>query len=518
MNPSMERNNTFLILCVLCVAFIVRIMFVHTLPAALFGDVIEHLKMAHAFNVVRWGGDGALFPLITSMTTRIGGFTFLTLKLTSISISLLGVYVTILYAKALIDNTTAALYAGMFMALSFWDISISHQGKPYILVPLFAVLIAYLLLKKRFLSAGLAIGTALYTQAAAWGLFILSFVHPLTFLGASITGSAFFYELFSKPDTFFTSQSPIGEKLALEQYYGSAFYKTIGLILLNIYKQIQGVFIYGDQGFRSTIPGQAHVDEVTGFFIVVGCFWGIYALRRRLRRQELKSKRHLFWHVGCCLIVPFMLVQIPAALDVHNAGAVPNHGRTVGVIPFLSTIAGYGLWSTILYVKPWVKHRWMLGRRWNNAMIIAIFLLVGSINVYRYWFIYPKTLPDHNVPFAEVISAHAAQMNADIPVIVYGCCWGQWGQPEPGAFAFLPNNGYSLYPPATKETLCSMLDSLSSRSQHGGTIIFADPQDTEVAPLVSSCGWHVEKEIIIVEKDEAVAKQLTVTKKAFLPF
>lgn len=525
---------------VIFLALIVRLAYINELPAALFGDVIEHLRMARDHNVVRWGGDGALFPLITSITTTIGGLSFLTLKLTSVVISVTGVGITMAYALTLTGNFATSIFSGMFIALSFWDISISHQGKPYALVPLFAVLTAWLVLTKRRSLAGISIGLSLYTQAAAWGLAVVSFMHPLTLFWSLVSGSYFFKEFLIKPENFVQANSHIGEKLAMQKYLGGNFLDAIHVVGLNYFKQIRGVFIYGDQGFRSTIPGQAHVDEITALFMLMGF---IVTMMK--------------WKKGIHLVIFFLLIQLPAALDINNPGAVPNHGRTVGVVPFLSVWAGIGL-SFLLNKMQALAHKYtekLLFRKkllhlitsklsthaflnpskgpgvfsgsstistFTVTLAILLFTGVAYLNLHRYWVIYPRTLPNKNIPFAEIIASNVSRISEKTPVFLYGCCWGEWGQVEPGAFEFLATNGHDLSQPLNTENLCLTLEAEYNSYErpvddfqnltNKEIVIISSPLDTILSSTLSACGWTIVQETYISANDTRIAKQTTVTK------
>ncbi len=487
---KIKDDFTIKILLVLFLAFVVRIAYVDTLPAALFGDIIEHLRMAKSASIVRWGGDGALFPLLTSITTRIGGLSFLTLKVTSVIISLFGVLATILYAKALTKNRTVAVFAGLFMAIGYWDINMSHSGKPYALVPLFAALIPYLLLQKKYVRAGVALGLSLYSQAAAWGLFALSLVNPITFISALITGSVFFKEMILTPDNFFSSGSHIGEKLAVSKIEDQGILDAAMIVVKNIYLQIQALFIHGDPGFRGMLPTRPHIDEVTAFFLLAGLIFALYKIKSATFKKPL-----LYF------VIPFFLVQLPAALDINNPLSAPSFGRTLGMYPYICVAAAYGLHTSLEYIKKNLHlHDLVI-----KTALIMVFCIIGTLNLYRYWFLHPTFLPNHNVPFAEIIAQKAATISPSIPTFTYNCCWGQWGQPEPGAFEFLARSE-TMYPPLTKENLCFRLQGRGKNA-----VIFSDPNEAELPQILSQCGWKVTKDEVIYEHNETVGRMYSIS-------
>jgi len=81
---------------------------------------------------------------------------------------------------------------------------------------------------------------------------------------------------------------------------------------------------------------------------------------------------------------------------------------------------------------------WALARKkyiWAGLGVILASILL--LNTYAYFWIYPQTLPNKNTPFAKNIADYINQsVSPDLPVLMYGCCWGDWGQPEPQAIKF----------------------------------------------------------------------------------
>lgn len=496
MNTAKQKK--VLVILVLLMAFIIRLVKIDTLPSALFGDVIQHLYKAKEHNLSWFGGDGPFFTLITILTTKIFGYSFWTLKITTILISVLTIFFTYLYALKLTKKFSLAIFASVFSTLSFWSISFSHQGKPYILVPLFAVLISYLLLQKKHLIAGLVLGLSTYTQASAWGLLPLAFVSPLTFLGTLISGSLFFKNMFFTSNSLMAPQSYLGEKMNLFSLGISALPTLISKVFLNLFKQISALFINGDRGFRSNIPLQPHIDTITAIFFVLGImFTLVYFILISQKVSVKKSIKKYFYPIFITFIVPFFLVQLSAALDVNNPQSTPNHGRTLGMTPYVFIAASYGLYCFYDFFKK------------NILLPISVFILVAGLNLYNYWVVYPKTLPNDNVPFAEIIAFQAALIDPKTPVYIYNTGWGDYGQPESNAFDFLPNNGFSLYPFIHKETLC---DSLNISTPEA--IFFTKPGGADFTDDFEEqkCGrWRIKSASIIENSGQEVSSKIVLT-------
>ena len=66
--------------------------------------------------------------------------------------------------------------------------------------------------------------------------------------------------------------------------------------------------------------------------------------------------------------------------------------------------------------------------------IILLFSILASIailNFEKYFIDYAQGLPNHNTPFGKIIAQEIDKQSEDTQIYVYGCCWGDWGQPEP---------------------------------------------------------------------------------------
>lgn len=84
----------------------------------------------------------------------------------------------------------------------------------------------------------------------------------------------------------------------------------------------------------------------------------------------------------------------PTSLDVKNYLNNPSMGRTLGMVSVIYMIVAYGIYR--------------LSLKFNSDKKIfyysTIFLLILFINFYHYFFIYPKTLPNQNIPFDKIIA------------------------------------------------------------------------------------------------------------------
>jgi hypothetical protein len=150
-----------------------------------------------------------------------------------------------------------------------------------------------------------------------------------------------------------------------------------------------------------------------------------------IRIVKRRDRRLFFW-----FLVPFLVIQIPSVLDMHPLN-VPAMGRTVGVMPFACVAIAYALyrlWERLIELS---RNRLQHPQRLATAVVGCFMAAILAINMYNYFVVYPRTLPNGNTPFGRII---AQQIDAGSPStysILVGCCWGDWGQPEPDGVVYL---------------------------------------------------------------------------------
>lgn len=393
----------------------IRLFRLDSVPAEMWGDVIEHYKMATAvlneeFTIMYWfGGDGPLMSYIAALVSLPMGLSFISLKLTTVIIGSALIGITYWLAKLLFNRHLIGYLAAYFVAVWFWGISLSRQAKPYILVPLFVGLILILLLKKRYWIAGLATGLGMYVQASFWGGLGFALYHPLALLVSMPVMIPFLRRL----PSLIADQTYIGSKMA----EGTNLAELAQHLGVNVWHNLQSFGWRGDMSFRHNIPHQPHIDLVSAILFFTGLV--LIILLVVVKRQY----KYLFF-----LLLPLIFIQIPSVLDTANWEWGPYMGRMAGVIPLVAIIASVGMVKMADLVS---------NLKLRRVMMFAILLLIGSINLYRYFEIYPRTLPNNNSPFGIRIAQHIRnQIDLDTAVVMLDCCWGEWGQPEPQAIEF----------------------------------------------------------------------------------
>lgn len=446
--------------CVVLVGLGIRIYHLNGLPAATWGDLIEHYRLVHVvwageLHFSTWfGGDGPLYPLLLAGFTRLDGLSFLHMKLFSALIGTGLVIVTYLYAGALFDKQVA-LVAALLAGVSFWGVSYSRQGKPYILVAVLFGLLLYLLINRRWIWAGLVIGLGMFVQASFWGALLLSLYRWQTALVAWLLSIPVFFKM----TDVFKPADYLGNKV---NFHLSIF--EIGRRLaINIFENVGAFFWRGDPGFRATIPRAPLLDPLSSIFFAAGLgivvWWVIKA-----------GKSTYFSYI----LIPFIVVQIPSLMDVVNYRFNPNSGRMIGVLPVVYMLVALGL----VTIGKKLNKRWI-----RNGFYGLSLCLIAGVNIWNYYVVYPRTLPNHNVPFAETISAYLNDSPRIDHVVMVGCCWGQEGQPEPDGIRYeLQDPGRFLYMPENNLSLSSII----AYSQLGPLLLIFSPNDATLYERLTS--------------------------------
>ncbi len=411
----LKNKNKLLLLLITLFGLSVRLYRLDSLPAEMWGDVIEHYKLTQRvlnggiFFHYDFGGDGPLFTYFSALVASVFGLSFFSLKLTSALISTAIIpAVFILTHNLKLKFKTLPYIVSFLIAVSFWNLSFSHQAKSYILVPLLAALALYSIFSKKRLLAGFFLGLGMYSQAAFWGIFLLAFTHVRTLIIALIISLPFWFTVYNGT-TPLSRHSYIGEKFAQ-----SALPQRLTGIINNVAITYRSLFFQGDATFRHNIPHRPHLDRIMQGLFVIGITSYISSKRRSL----------LF-------IVSLFIFPLASFFDVTNLEKYANFGRTIGLIIPTHILAALGL--CVLVAR--IKHKYL-----KFSFITIVLVIISVINLNDFFNIYPNTLPNQNISFTNAIVETLHQHSAQIKNITYiHCCWGDYGQPEPYATAFALN-------------------------------------------------------------------------------
>lgn len=474
-----------LLIFILLLALIIRLYYLDWLPAEMWGDSIEHFKMAseimqgNLFINYQFGGDGPMLSYLIATISRIFGLSFYSLKLTTVLVGIFVVFSTYLFSQELFKKKSIGLLSGFITAVGFWSISFSRQTKPYILVALFIVLGLYFILQKKKIIAGIILGLGMYTQTAFWGGFFLSLFSPIIFIVSIVISLPIWRSIFLDKSFIFSGSSYLGEKFSPVSQQPILNY--LGLLSKNLLKNLLSFNFQGDHGFRHTISNMPHLDLLTSLFFIVGFICLICKIIKN------KEKRYFFY-----LMLPFFIIQIPSILDTANLQSSPNMGRMIGVMPLAYIFSAYGIYSLTIIIK--------------NNLIRKIFLFAVSItifviNIYLYFVIYPEGLPNKNIPFGKIIAQNIDQYSNDYQPVVIGCCWGEWGQPEPKAIEFqLKTDKIILFFEADDYQKKFSCEDLAKRTEKKKIILIYNPQNDLIKDEIERCLSVIEQKEITKDR------------------
>jgi hypothetical protein len=292
---------------------------------------------------------------------------------------------------------------------------------------------------------------------------------------------------------FFSNQSYFGEKLAVSDNLPPS--QIVKNIEHNISANFFSFISRGDEGFRLNVPDSPHIDTATAIFFFIGF---VLLILKAIKEKQMKYIEFV--------ILPFIIIQIPSLLDIHNPLAQPNIGRMIGVIPFLYMTTAYGLTTTWHVVT---KSEFKNKKTRNTIYYFCIFYLlvvIAAANIYKYFGIYPFYLPDQNIPFDRIIAKYIDDSPSQTSFIIIGTGWGEWGQPEQQAIIDDITTSHSinfLQPSISAESLCRTIPT----TPH--LIIITSPTDTAASSTTASC--HKRTASFIIQRNSfQVAKVIEV--------
>jgi hypothetical protein len=236
---------------------------------------------------------------------------------------------------------------------------------------------------------------------------------------------------------------------------------------INFYHAMTAFNIRGDEVFRSNPISLPHLDAISGVLWLVGTgFW--------LGRGR--------WRFSPAIFVPFVLLQLPSMLVLSAPDEVPSASRTIAVAPLAYLLVASGLWWVAATLRRGIA-RWPRLASGSTALLAIFFLAaLATLNIDRYWGPYVAGLPDNNTPFGRTIAEYIDALPDDTTVVVVGCCWGAWGQPEPKGIKFSLRRLHDVRFIATDKTTCTAL-----REVPRPAVVIWGPRETLPAPQLSAC-------------------------------
>lgn len=480
-NFKKSLRHHWILMVILCFGAFLGLYQLNNLPAEMWGDATAHYALAQQvrhgllFFNYRYGGDGPIYTYFVVFVSWFLGLSFYTLKFTSVFVYLLFIFFMYLLSEALFKKKEITYITSFLSAVSFWSITFARQPHARMLVPLFITATVFFAVKKKNKVSGILLGLGMYTQASFWAMPLMFWrQYKILLIGILITIPLVI--MFTSGGVgFFTNQSYFGEKLAVTDNYSPS--QVIENFESNISANFFAFFLRGDEGFRLNVPDSPQLDTVSAIFFFIGY---ILLIKQSIKKKQMKYVEFI--------LLPFLLIQIPSLLDIHNPQAQPNIGRMIGVIPFVYITTAYGLTNTFHFVTAKTirdPRDESVKKVFYSICIFYLLLVIAVANMYKYFIIYPYYLPDHNTPFARIIAHTIDRYPQNIIVDVIGSGWSEWGQPEqqaiidsttaPHTINFLQNN-------TPVNTLCSII-----QTNHNPVIFITSPTDVNSFSSIKSC-------------------------------
>lgn len=415
--------STRLLLLITGIGAALRLVALHDLPPGLHFD--EAVYGLLALNI----GDGhypvffssytgrePLYMYMLALVFRVVGATTFGIRLTSALIGTATIPLAYLLFRELFPSRRIALLTAALTALSYWQLTVSRNGYPNILIPPLECLALLFLWrgyrdnrKEYFALGGAFIGMVLYTYLAA-RLFpitiALFFSYTLLverprslsrFWGialAALTAVAVFsplgYYFINHPHDFWERANQV---LATQQANSGAVWRVYGG---NVLKTLGGFFIKGDPRWHYNLPGKPIFDPLLAIFFLLGIGRAV----KNWRQPEYALLP--IWVVGMCL---------PALLTFDR---MPQGQRMFGIIPGVFGLAALGLDST----AQWFTERWeSKGLKLSTGALLTLLLWEGFSTTHAYfydWTQQPETYRIFNTAYqmaAEKAQTELAQEN-----------------------------------------------------------------------------------------------------------
>lgn len=472
--PTLLKHH-WQILLLLCFGLFLGLFQLNNLPAEMWGDATAHYGLVQQvmhgqlFYNYRYGGDGPIYTYCAVFVSWLFGLSFYTLKLTSVFIYLLFIWIMYVLSFELFKKKEMAIVTAFLATVSFWSITFARQPHARMLVPLFIALTVYFAVKKKTLLSGIFLGLGMYSQASFWAMPLMFWKRYKIFLIGIVITIPLVISFITGGVGFFSNQSYFGEKLATSDKLPLS--QVITNIEHNISANFLALYTYGDTGFRLNVPASPHLDTASAIFFSLGFLLLFY---KAIKEKQMKYLEFI--------ILPFFIIQIPSLLDIHNPQAQPNIGRMIGIIPFVYMSTAYGLTQTIKYIlNQGLKDKKVI----KVCYVICIgylLLVITAANVYKYFIVYPHYLPNQNTPFDRVISQTINNNSVKTQTVIIGSGWGEWGQPEQQAIIdeVTPSHRITFIQvnPPTNE-LCPMMNKK--------TVFILSPTDNGDAETIATC-------------------------------
>lgn len=403
-----------------------------------YTDVLAILRGQYSiFFPANMGREG-LFMYLIALVTRFGELSHFLIKLTSALVGIATIPAVYLAACELF-TPSVGIIAAFLLAFNRWHIILSRSGFRVILLPLFAILVLYTLVRALrsgrlfdFALAGLVLGLGMHTYTAflfapvavAVGLVLywLSGRWPSwrSYIPALLVMVAVALVVYAPLGRFaLENRSQYMQRLGLQvklvQGDPQATHMTLPLFLQNVRTSLLMFNAYGDSNVRFNVPGFRHLGFISAILLVLGLF---YVLRRWRQGQNMFLVCMFF-----VFIVPMTLAMVPREMpNVFRAAGTIGPGLVISALPLAAMVerlrqvgATYPAWDLKIRVKVSSMSRddgaaCYLGRRGallSVAVLVTVLLLWAEARDTQHFYFHDfvSVLPDRqNVSIAQEIA------------------------------------------------------------------------------------------------------------------
>jgi hypothetical protein len=474
-----------------------RLFRLDALPGELYGDIAIMCDYIVAIQAGRWPfefflSSGPLYPYLVFPLTAAFGLNFFTLKLACVFISLGGLVAIYQMVRTLSGERGLALLTVAIAGLSSWMLVFSRLGNNQITLVPIAALSIWLTCRASLKDTRDA--TVLAAFVSALGLYVCApgFVQPVAGLlafailwrpgrrhGRRLLTYVAAVAIFALP---FACLFVRNQDAFVSGYIGGKFPDKAALLQTvagNIRNGLLAFHVRGDGVFRSNPEGLPHLDPLSGLLMAIGC--GYWFARPRLR-------------TGCMLLALFFVLQLPSML-VRMPGEVPSASRTVAAVPIVYLYVASGAW--------WLAHRYK-SRYWPPAATLAVIVaIIALLNFNRYFQTYARGLPNHNVAYGRIISDYVDALPRNTTAVLVGCCWGDWGQPEPSGIRYVAGTAARVRTVNGPDLDCGTLARLPRPA-----VLIWDPRVGSPSPQVSGCLGDKPGQIYFSQDGQAVFRTM----------
>jgi hypothetical protein len=446
-----------LVLGVICViALPLRLFKLDGLPSEIYGDIIiiyEYLlKILNGeWPVNFYLSAGPLYQYLIIPVIKLFGLSYFSIKIASVLVSCLCILGIWLFASEIEpDRAELGLLASLIGSVSIWFLIFSRLGNSQILLPLVTILALWLALRTvrtgklaDLLGCVFVSVLGLYTYPQLFilpgvvfiSLLALWYLHGgirwsdvLIFIGVTLLGAIPFLLLVSNdPENFFTGY--IGEKLPTGD--------LLKIIATNIWNAALALHVQGDIIFRSNVSKAPQLDLISGVLFLLGIVYWLSPERRRL---------------SPILFIPFLLLQVPSVM-VRYVIQVPSASRTIAVVPIVYILVASGL----LWLIDLLRSNLQLSKGIMSCLVGFILVGITYLNSSAYFTHYAQGLPGGNTAYHLVMSDYFQTLPNDAHIIIRGCCWAKWEQPQQLAISYTLQGPQKVTFVAPEELTCNQL-------------------------------------------------------------